>query len=108
MLLVLWLGPAWGALPIYLANLAGEEFVVLMPHTSRAEIGEVAERVRSAVAGEPLAAGGGSDQLAPTISVGAAAAVRPPFDSVALVQSADEACYEAKRLGRNRVVVAEG
>jgi diguanylate cyclase (GGDEF)-like protein len=84
----------------------GEEFVVLMPHTSASEVGEVGERVRAAVAGAPLVSIVGSAELTATVSIGAAAATRSPFDSGELLQAADEACYSAKRMGRDRVIVA--
>ena len=91
-----------------LFRFGGEEFVVLMPHTAASEVGEVAERVRAAVASEPLAVLAGVGALASTVSIGAAATVHPPFDERALVHAADAACYEAKRLGRDRVVSARG
>ncbi len=84
----------------------GEEFVVLMPHTLAAEVAGIAERVREAVAGRPLLTLPGDGELAITTSVGAASTDRFPADSSALVGAADRACYEAKRLGRDRVVVA--
>jgi len=86
----------------------GEEFVVLMPHTSAPEVGEVAERVRAAVAAAPLASLVGIGEIGTTISVGATATVRFPGDPREIVHVADEACYEAKRLGRDRVVLAGG
>lgn len=85
----------------------GEEFVVLMAHTHAEEIGDVAERVRSALEREPLGALPGGGELASTASIGAAATVHFPCDPAELVRRADEACYEAKRRGRNRTVVAE-
>ena len=84
----------------------GEEFVVLMPHTRPAEIGDVAERVRVALEREPLAALPGGEELSTTASLGVAAVDRFPCDPADLLRRADEACYEAKRLGRNRSVVA--
>jgi len=84
----------------------GEEFVVLMPHTLAGEVAGIAERVREAVGGQPLLALPGDGQLAITTSVGAVATDRFPADAAALVRAADGACYEAKRLGRDRVVVA--
>jgi len=86
----------------------GEEFVVLMPHTSSREVGEIAERVRASVAGEPLAVLPGAGAIHTTVSVGAASTARFPADEKRLVAAADGACYEAKRLGRDRVVVADG
>ncbi len=84
----------------------GEEFVVLMAHTAPEEIGEIAERVRQALEREPLAALPAGQTLTLTVSVGAVATAKLPCDPVELVRRADEACYEAKRLGRDRTVVA--
>ncbi len=84
----------------------GEEFVVLMPHTQAPEVGEVAERVREALEREPLATLPGGTLLATTASIGAVATDHYPCAPTDLLGRADEACYEAKRQGRNRVVVA--
>ena len=85
------------------ARYGGEEFSIIMPGTSATSAYQVAERARQAVADlrEPheLVDGG-----IVTISVGVAA-IAPvtgvPTDS--LIKVADEALYEAKRDGRNRV-----
>jgi len=84
----------------------GEEFVVLMPHTSGPEIAPVAERLRAALAGEPLFELGGGAEIRITASIGAALAPELPCDSAQLIARADAACYEAKQLGRDRVVEA--
>lgn len=81
----------------------GEEFVVLTPHTSPEELHAVAERLRIAVAGLPVAA---ADDvlLGVTVSVGAATGTDPAV----LTQTADIALYEAKAAGRNRSILATG
>lgn len=84
----------------------GEEFVILMPHTQAAEVGEIAERVRLALDREPLAALTGGMILAATVSIGAVATKKFPADAATLIARADEACYRAKNKGRNRVEVA--
>jgi diguanylate cyclase (GGDEF)-like protein/PAS domain S-box-containing protein len=79
----------------------GEEFLVIAPDTSLAQMGLMAEKLRSAVDGA-LAA---HDPVV-TISVGVAAACGPVIDVTALLARADEALYRAKEAGRNCVVLA--
>jgi len=82
------------------ARYGGEEFMVIMP-ASRLEGAEaLAERCRSAVAQDPQTAMDGSHV---TASFGATEVV--PHDSIeSLLGRVDRALYEAKQLGRNRVV----
>jgi two-component system cell cycle response regulator len=82
----------------------GEEFVVLMPNTGLADAAHIAERVREIVAGAPFSAKGGTEQLNVTISIGAAVTLGPGDTALALIKRADEALYEAKSSGRNRVI----
>lgn len=84
----------------------GEEFLVLMPHTSGPEISPVAERLRSALGAEPLFDLGDGVEVRVSASIGAALAPELPYDSERLIARADAACYEAKQLGRDRVVEA--
>lgn len=92
----------------------GEEFVVLLPETGIAEAVRAAERLRRAVAELRFE---GLDELRVSISLGvaeSAIAAEPAGETVdpsgpsvdALIHSADEALYEAKRAGRDRVVPA--
>jgi diguanylate cyclase (GGDEF)-like protein len=80
----------------------GEEFLVVLPHTSTASATVLGERLRSVVAGEPVMSAGGPVEL--TISVGGAAAEAPGEHD--LLRLADEQLYEAKNAGRDRVLVA--
>ncbi|HVE72816.1 MAG TPA: diguanylate cyclase [Thermoanaerobaculia bacterium] len=78
------------------ARYGGEEFAVLLPETNGADARQLAEGLR-----ERVAATGNI-----TVSIGVGSVV-PPRDASGcelLVRAADEALYEAKRLGRNRVV----
>lgn len=79
----------------------GDEFALLAPNTGREAARSLAERVRGFVAG--LVAGGSPEF---TVSVGVA--TLDPADECGsaerLMSVADTALYEAKRLGRNRVV----
>ena len=83
----------------------GEEFVALLPHTGPSEVAGVAERVRAALAERSLLPVG-NEELAVTASIGGAAAAELPTAPADLLRRADQALYEAKRAGRNRVVQA--
>ncbi|MBP0481085.1 GGDEF domain-containing protein [Sagittula salina] len=81
----------------------GEEFLIFLAGSDRARGTRVAEGLRRAVAGAAITWEGRSLDL--TISVGAVQKTRSmPFE--AAIRSADEALYAAKRLGRNRCVLA--
>ncbi|SDS52718.1 diguanylate cyclase [Actinoplanes derwentensis] len=88
------------------ARYGGEEFAVIMPGTALADAVRVAERVRRTVADlhEPHAL---LDSGIVTISVGVNATT-PTSDSHPdhLIKIADEALYQAKRGGRNRVATS--
>jgi diguanylate cyclase (GGDEF)-like protein len=80
----------------------GEEFCVVLPGATKAEAVEVAERVRGAIEGAETASGPDNVIVEATASFGVASA--RGGDSETLVRRADEALYEAKETGRNRVV----
>jgi diguanylate cyclase (GGDEF)-like protein len=83
------------------ARYGGEEFVVLMPNTSAAEAFVVAEKIRAAVAAtEVELPGRGVVRL--TVSVGVAAYPEDTNTATELFGLADDALYEAKRMGRDR------
>jgi diguanylate cyclase (GGDEF)-like protein len=79
----------------------GEEFLILLPGGDRDAAAKLAERVRRAVEDDP--------QVGPwglTVSVGVAVADRfSASNPLGLLRRADAALYQAKRTGRNRVVV---
>lgn len=81
----------------------GEEFVILLPHTSPTEAPALAERIRTAVAERPFAAGEAQGAVGVTVSVGIAGAEQSPIDADVMIARADAACYRAKGAGRNRV-----
>lgn len=90
-----------------LGRVGGEEFAALLPDTTRAQTVEIAERMRLACA-ETAVDIGDSRLITATVSIGVCFA-QPGIESLGqLLQCADQALYQAKRDGRNRVVVRDG
>ena len=88
----------------------GEEFALLLPHTSAADARQIAERVRVHVAGTPIRVSDepGADSLNVTVSIGVAALgeswERTTGSQLTdLIAGADRALYQAKNAGRNHV-----
>ncbi|MBK1649409.1 diguanylate cyclase [Rhabdochromatium marinum] len=90
----------------FCARYGGEEFVVVLPDTPLANAAQVAEDLREAVAGLGMRHPG-SDFDCVTISMGVATDDPCYPDHEALIRQADEALYQAKALGRNRVEVRQ-
>ena len=83
----------------------GEEFIAILPNTDEEEAGRFAERVRAAV--EAHLFRDEANEIRMTTSAGVAAFPAPGVDSPeTLLKRADEALYQAKESGRNRVVRA--
>ena len=82
----------------------GEEFMLILPQTDREGGGEVGERLRGRVAEEPIAFEESLIRL--TISVGVAELEPGDLEPKNLIARADAALYNAKKEGRDRVVVA--
>lgn len=86
----------------------GEEFCILLPDTKINEAAFVAQRLRKAVEKSDInisQEGLAGEVLNVTISVGVSEFDKTFSEPQRLHQSADVALYEAKRRGRNRVVV---
>ncbi|WP_437890254.1 GGDEF domain-containing protein [Phytobacter sp. V91] len=79
----------------------GEEFVVFMPDSSLNESVNVAEQMREYINEEDFPYTGNV-----TISLGVASVADNGNDITRALKQADEALYEAKRAGRNKVVVS--
>ncbi len=81
----------------------GEEFLIVVPGSSEAELHELAERLRKAIEKDPICAGERKIRL--TLSIGAAIAPSRGKSPSTVVAAADAALYDAKRSGRNRTCV---
>jgi len=80
----------------------GEEFTVILPETEGVEAATVAERIRAAIEKGPFPSATPGEFYQVTISIGATALSRGE-DSALLLQRADQAMYQSKQGGRNRV-----
>ncbi|HKG74519.1 MAG TPA: PleD family two-component system response regulator [Aestuariivirgaceae bacterium] len=84
----------------------GEEFIVVLPDTDKAVALRVGERVRKLIGAKPFNAGAKSGPLTITVSIGVASFEAAEDTMESLLKRGDEALYQAKREGRNRVIPA--
>jgi diguanylate cyclase (GGDEF)-like protein/PAS domain S-box-containing protein len=87
-----------------MGRVGGEEFAAVLVESGLIQAAGVAERLRAMAERQAFRVVG--QDIRVTISVGVAQ-VRPADDLAALLRRADEAMYEAKKRGRNRVELAE-
>jgi diguanylate cyclase (GGDEF)-like protein len=86
------------------ARYGGEEFVAILPDADEQDARDAGERLREAIELAGFPAGEGA---VVTISIGAAAlrgTADERFTAQDLIACADDALYQAKRAGRNRVI----
>jgi diguanylate cyclase (GGDEF)-like protein len=81
-----------------LARYGGEEFLVVMPGADADTAKDVAERMRADVE---------RAQLGASVSIGVACWPAAVGSARELIEAADQALYDAKNMGRNRVVLSE-
>lgn len=89
-----------------LARYAGDEFMIILPNTTRTDGLVLAERLRAEMERSPLIVDG--MPVTATISLGVASMPESGRSVDALVRAVDAAMYEAKRQGKNKVVESYG
>lgn len=85
-------------------RLGGEEFLIMLKDTDAAQARLAVERLRAALEVMPVIIPG-RQPFSVTASFGVAA-ITPGMTADKLLETADQALYQAKRDGRNRVVMA--
>lgn len=88
-----------------LARIGGEEFVVLVPETDYDGATELAERLRTGTASQPVTTSAGDLDITVSVGIALAAPGQGGLDNV--LGRADQALYQAKRSGRNRCEFVE-
>ncbi len=86
----------------YPGRIGGEEFAILLPGAAKQDSIRFAERIRQSIAAQELLEDG--EPLTFTASFGVAAVRQADGSADIFYGRADAALYEAKRLGRNRVI----
>jgi diguanylate cyclase (GGDEF)-like protein len=88
------------------ARYGGEEFVVVLPDTTPEGAASLAEKIRTAISDLAIEHAG-SEYGRVTASIGAAGWIpERDSDASAVIRAADEALYNAKATGRNKVALA--
>lgn len=87
-----------------MGRLGGAEFAILLPRTALEDAAMVAERIRNAVAAQPVKAEKAIINMTASLGV---TTIRADDSTVSLFKRADEALQAAKQAGRNRVMEAE-
>lgn len=89
------------------ARLGGEEFGIICPHTARDGAAVKAEKVRLTVERTKFPHGEKQPLGMVSVSLGVSEYPTTVSDSEALVRMADDALYQVKQSGRNRVCMAQ-
>ncbi|NEW08157.1 GGDEF domain-containing protein [Paenibacillus sp. SYP-B3998] len=89
-----------------IGRLGGEEFIVLMPDTNIQQAHQAAEYVLNSIRSYPFEAAG--QRMNCTVSIGITVWKGTDEDDIhQALRRSDEALYEAKKLGRNRICMAD-
>ena len=87
------------------ARFGGEEFVVLLVNTDLSGAMEMAERIREAVSQIVVTYNGG--EFGFTVSIGVTAFENEDENFSEVIRRADHGMYQAKEMGRNRVIMVD-
>jgi diguanylate cyclase (GGDEF)-like protein len=88
----------------FLARYGGEEFTILLPESDIESGGKLGQRICDEIAAKPFRHG--MQLISMTISVGVSEIEDGDDDVNDLILRADKALYEAKKRGRNQVVIS--
>lgn len=83
----------------------GEEFMIVLPGTGRVDAEQAAERIRAEISREPILTTAGTLRVTGSLGV-VTHRGEVPSDATGLLVAADDALYDAKGSGRDRVTVA--
>ncbi len=86
----------------------GEEFIVLLPEANREMARQIAEALRETIADYPFPGRETQPQGKVTASFGVSTFPEDGDDATTLIRRADQAMYQGKKNGRNRVQLAVG
>ena len=87
-----------------LVRYGGEEFLVLLPGAGVEDVHQVGDRIRRAVAETSVT--DADQRISVTVSLGGATYGDATDSPEGLIAQADEALYDAKEGGRNKLVLA--
>jgi diguanylate cyclase (GGDEF)-like protein len=86
-----------------LARLGGDEFIIILPETASDQSYVALERLRQILISQPIEYDGNSISITISCGIASLAGKDEPLDK--LMERADQALYQAKQAGRNRIAV---
>ena len=86
-------------------RIGGEEFLILLPETNKEESQEVAERIRHFIEVAKISLTNDKPPVQVTVSIGLSSLLSKEDSIDAIINRADQALYNAKNTGRNRVCI---